>query len=106
MSDAETSVCTYDQETRLWYYPDGSETLFQSIPHSMWWCLVTLTTVGYGDMFPYTAAGKVVSVVTMLCGILVLAFPLTVLSSNFQMEFEKVEFISFPPITPSCNCFG
>jgi len=45
--------------------------------------LVTLTTVGYGDMFPLTAPGKVVGALTMICGIMVLAFPLTILSNNF-----------------------
>eukprot|EP01128_Nolandella_sp_AFSM9_P001380 TRINITY_DN11515_c0_g1_i1.p1 TRINITY_DN11515_c0_g1~~TRINITY_DN11515_c0_g1_i1.p1 ORF type:complete len:489 (+),score=106.66 TRINITY_DN11515_c0_g1_i1:66-1469(+) len=86
---AETSVCTYDTTDKLFYYPDGTPTQFQSIPHTMWWCLVTLTTVGYGDMFPVSVLGKVINVVTMLCGILVLAFPLTILSSNFQLEFDK-----------------
>jgi voltage-gated potassium channel Kch len=44
-------------------------TLFVHIPATMWWCIVTITTTGYGDMVPSTAAGKVVAAATMLAGL-------------------------------------
>jgi hypothetical protein len=44
-------------------------TLFVHIPASMWWCIVTITTTGYGDMVPTTLAGKVVAAATMLTGL-------------------------------------
>jgi voltage-gated potassium channel len=44
-------------------------TLFVHIPATMWWCIVTITTTGYGDMVPSTPAGKVVAAATMLAGL-------------------------------------
>ncbi|HKC13762.1 MAG TPA: potassium channel family protein [Vicinamibacteria bacterium] len=44
-------------------------TLFVHIPATMWWCMVTITTTGYGDMVPATPAGKVVAAATMLAGL-------------------------------------
>ena len=78
--------------TRLWIRSDGSISPYQSIPHSMWWCIVTLTTVGYGDAVPETPAGKVVASLTMLTGVLVIAFPTMILGKNFNdvcSTFEK-----------------
>jgi len=80
----------------VWMRPDtygtGLErTPFLSIPRSMWWVMVTATTCGYGDMYPTTDAGKVVASLTMLSGVLVLALPITIISSNFTQEFEKLE---------------
>merc|ERR1712070_1227242 len=46
---------------------------FGSIPRAFWWCIVTMTTVGYGDGYPVTPEGKCVGVCTMLVGLLVLA---------------------------------
>ncbi len=48
---------------------EKSTTMFVNIPVSMWWGIVTLCTVGYGDMFPQTFAGRVIAGATMLCGV-------------------------------------
>lgn len=45
------------------------DTLFTSVPQAMWWSIVTLTTVGYGDMYPMTIVGRLVAAITMLCGL-------------------------------------
>jgi len=63
-------------------------TQFRSIPHTFWWCIVTMTTVGYGDMYPVTALGKVVACGTMLFGILVLAMPVSVISLSFNQVWS------------------
>jgi len=45
------------------------DTPFTSVPQGMWWAIVTLTTVGYGDMYPVTLLGRMVAAGTMLCGL-------------------------------------
>ena len=49
--------------------------IFASILHSMWWATATLTTVGYGDIFPVTAAGKLFTFIILLCGLGIVAVP-------------------------------
>lgn len=58
--------------------------VFSSIPDTFWWCAVTFTTVGYGDVNPITPLGKVLGATTMFVGIFFLAMPLAIIGSSFQ----------------------
>lgn len=60
---------------------------FASIPRSFWWCMVTLMTVGYGDAYPVTAAGKIVASLTMIASVLITALPISVIGANFTQRW-------------------
>jgi len=64
---------------------------FGTIPAAFWWALTTMTTVGYGDCYPITVPGKIVSAVLMFTGVITLALPITVLGSNFTKMVELYE---------------
>lgn len=62
---------------------------FPNIPASMWWGVVTLTTVGYGDVYPITPIGKVLGAALAILGIGIFALPAGILASGFAEELEK-----------------
>lgn len=62
---------------------------FESIPAAMPFVLQTMTTVGYGDLYPVTPFGKLLGAVVMLFGMLVIALPITVIGSNFSMVYNS-----------------
>ncbi|CEF63977.1 Potassium channel family and Potassium channel tetramerisation-type BTB domain and Potassium channel, voltage dependent, Kv family and Potassium channel, voltage dependent, Kv9 family and Ion transport domain and BTB/POZ fold domain and Voltage-dependent channel, four helix bundle domain-containing protein [Strongyloides ratti] len=62
---------------------DEEGTPFTSIPAAYWWCIVTMTTVGYGDSVPSTAMGKIIASAAIMSGVLVLALPITIIVDNF-----------------------
>lgn len=66
---------------------------FSSIPAAMWWGLATLTTVGYGDVTPVTAVGKVFGAFIMILGIGMFAMPAGILATGFSNEIRKREFV-------------
>jgi voltage-gated potassium channel len=66
---------------------------FGSIPEAMWWAVVTLTTVGYGDVAPITPLGKLLGGVVTLLGVGAFALPAGILASGFAQEFHKQNFI-------------
>ena len=66
---------------------------FGSIPAAMWWAIVTLTTVGYGDVYPVTALGRVVASVTMVFGLMMLALPVGIVATAFADEIHRREFV-------------
>lgn len=69
-------------------HPENGEK-FSSIPATLWWAVVTLTTTGYGDMYPMTAIGKLMSGMIMLTGVAFFAIPAGILSAGFMEEFRK-----------------
>ena len=62
---------------------------FSSIPSAMWWAVATLTTVGYGDIFPVTSLGKILGSVSAIFGIGLFALPAGLLASGFSDEMQK-----------------
>jgi voltage-gated potassium channel len=68
---------------------DAQPDKFTSIPAAMWWGVVTLGTVGYGDVFPVTTLGKVLGGVSIVAGIAFLAMPTAILASGFLTQLEK-----------------
>lgn len=62
---------------------------FSSIPATVWWSIITLTTVGYGDMIPITTAGKVFTSVILIAGVALFALPAGILTAGFLEEIRK-----------------
>ena len=63
---------------------------FGSIPKSMWWAVITLTTVGYGDLTPMTGLGKVLASIISVMGIAMFAVPTGILSAGFSEEIRRL----------------
>lgn len=62
---------------------------FGSIPRAMWWSIATLTTVGYGDVFPVTPFGKVFAAITAMTGIGLIAMPTGILAAAFSDAIQR-----------------
>ncbi len=80
---AATHLLEYDRQPQL----------FGSIPASLWWAVVTLTTTGYGDVVPMTAGGRIVGSVVMVSGIVVLALITGILATGFAEEERRREYL-------------
>jgi len=62
---------------------------FPNILATLWWAVVTLTTVGYGDVYPVTVLGKLLSGVISILGIILIALPSGIISSGFIKEYDE-----------------
>ncbi len=72
---------------------DAQPKAFASIPHTMWWAVVTMATVGYGDVTPSTPLGKMFGGVVMIVGIAMFAVPAGILATGFSNEIRKRDFV-------------
>ncbi|XP_022283347.2 potassium voltage-gated channel subfamily D member 2 isoform X8 [Canis lupus familiaris] len=76
--------------TVMFYAEKGSSaSKFTSIPAAFWYTIVTMTTLGYGDMVPKTIAGKIFGSICSLSGVLVIALPVPVIVSNFSRIYHQ-----------------
>lgn len=73
----------------LLYVIEGPEHGFTSIPQSIYWAIVTITTVGYGDLVPQTGIGKAIAAVTMLLGYSILAVPTGIITAELSHEMNS-----------------
>jgi len=73
----------------LMYMIEGEESGFKSIPISVYWCIVTMTTVGYGDIAPVTPLGQFIAAIIMILGYGIIAVPTGIVSAEYSMDNRK-----------------
>lgn len=71
---------------------DAQPDKFASIPEAMYWAMVTLATVGYGDVVPITGAGKIAAGVTIIAGLIFFALPIAIIATSFLAEMRRRDF--------------
>jgi len=67
------------------YLVEGQQNGFNSIPESIYWAIVTITTVGYGDITPVTSLGKIIASVIMLMGYAIIAVPTGIITTEIAL---------------------
>lgn len=88
----------------LMYLIEGSENGFTSIPHGIYWAVVTLTTVGYGDIAPQTVLGRFVASFIMLTGYSIIAVPTGIFAAELNRETRRKRKLS--RLCQTCNLRG
>ena len=75
----------------LLFFVEGSTQpeAFGSIPRAMWWAVATLTTVGYGDVYPITALGQICASISALTSIAIIAMPTGIMAAAFSGAFLR-----------------
>jgi voltage-gated potassium channel len=89
----------------LVYFPEhiAQPDVFTSIPATIWWSVVTLTTVGYGDMIPVTITGKVFTGGILLAGVALFALPAGIITAGFLEQIRKQKKSARQLICPHCH---
>jgi len=93
-------IALFISASLLYYFEHAAQPkVFSSIPAALWWAIVTLMTVGYGDMYPVTMAGKLCAGLVMVFGIAIFALPGAILTSAVISASEK----QGPDACPHCG---
>jgi len=72
----------------LMFIIEGGENGFDSIPQSIYWAIVTITTVGYGDVAPQTPLGQFVAAIAMICGYAIIAVPTGIIGAELMQQVQ------------------
>ncbi|MCB0281366.1 MAG: ion transporter [Calditrichaeota bacterium] len=88
----------------MMYLIEGEESGFVSIPHSIYWAIVTLTTVGYGDITPITSLGRILSAIVMILGYAIIAVPTGIVTAEMTQTLTKKHVTT--QACPQCSMEG
>ncbi|TVP54227.1 MAG: ion transporter [Gemmatimonadales bacterium] len=85
-------MVVYVASVGIYYFENEAQPeLYASVFHSMWWALVTLTTVGYGDVYPITLGGRLFTAVILFIGLGVVAVPAGIMASALSQAREEAD---------------
>ena len=90
----------------IMYLIEGPENGFTNIPVSIYWAVVTLTTVGFGDITPQTDLGRAISAVVMVIGYAIIAVPTGIISNELSQEMKKQNTLLVKRICQKCHKMG
>lgn len=85
------------------YLVEGPEHGFNSIPHSVYWTIVTLTTVGYGDISPQTPLGQIIATFVMIIGYGIIAVPTGIVSAEYASTKNRDKNVDDGRSCPNCS---
>jgi voltage-gated potassium channel len=88
----------------LMYLIEGAEHGFHSIPHSVYWAIVTLTTVGYGDVAPETPIGQALAALLMITGYAIIAVPTGIVTAELALGVRQQNVST--QCCPACSAEG
>jgi voltage-gated potassium channel len=87
-----TLILIYFSAVGIYYFENQAQPEhFSSIFDSLWWAIITLTTVGYGDVYPITVGGKVFTFFILMIGLGIVAIPTGIISSALTKSIDKKE---------------
>ncbi len=87
----------------IMYLVEGPENGFTSIPIGIYWCIVTLTTVGFGDIHPITPLGQFIASIIMITGYGIIAVPTGIVSAEFSRSMDNKPVPINTQMCPHCN---
>ena len=87
---AAIAILLYISALGIYYFEnDVQPDVFVSVFHSLWWATATLTTVGYGDVYPITVGGRIFTFVILMCGLGTIAVPAGIVATALTKAREE-----------------